>query len=73
MYYLIQMVWLMFAMLDRYNFKELSHVALEKLRADRNIIKEYGFRKRMKKAENRDLLVDLFKRCRNGGCAAADL
>ena len=43
---------------DRYNFKELSHVALEKLRADRTITKEEGFREKMKKADM-DLLLDL--------------
>ena len=45
---------------DRHDSKELRAVALDKLRADRNIINEGGFRKRMKKAENKDLVFNLF-------------
>lgn len=45
---------------DRHNSRELRAVAMDKLRANRNILKEAGFRKRMKKAENQDLLFDLF-------------
>ena len=44
---------------EKHNSKELRAVALEKLRADRKIIKEEGFRERMKKAKNMDLLLDL--------------
>ena len=44
---------------ERHNSKELRAVALDKLRADRNIIKEAGFRQRMKKAPNVDLILDL--------------
>ena len=44
---------------DKHSSKELRAVALEKLRADRKIIKEEGFRERMKKAKNMDLLLDL--------------
>ena len=45
---------------DRHNSKELRDVALDKLRAKRSIINEDGFRKRMKEAENMDILFDLF-------------
>ena len=45
---------------DRHNSKELKDVALDKLRANRDIFKEDGFRTRMKKADNKDLLFDLF-------------
>ena len=44
---------------DRYNSQELRDVALDKLRANKNIVKEAGFRQRMKKAENKDLVFDL--------------
>ena len=44
---------------DRYNSKELRAVAMDKLKADKNILKEAGFRKRMKKAK-KDLIFDLF-------------
>ena len=44
----------------RYNSKELRAVAMDKLRADKNILNEAGFRKRMKKAEDVDLIFDLF-------------
>ena len=43
----------------RYNSKELRALALNKLRADRNILKEAGFRQRMKETENIDLLIDI--------------
>ena len=45
---------------DRHNSKELRAVALEKLRADRKILNEDGFRTRMKKADNKDLIFGLF-------------
>ena len=44
---------------DKHNSKELRTLALDKLRADRNIIKGAGFRQRMKEAPNVDLLLDL--------------
>ena len=44
---------------DIYNSQELKAVALEKLRADRSIIKESGFRERMMKGGNKQLLFDL--------------
>ena len=43
---------------DRHGSKELRAVALGKLRADRNILNEEGFRQRMKKAKN-NLFNDL--------------
>ena len=46
---------------DRYDSKELRAVALDKLRANKNILNEKGFRERMKKAQNMDLLFDIFK------------
>ena len=46
---------------DRYNSKELRDVAMDKLRADKNIVNEKGFRERMAQAENKDLVFDLFK------------
>ena len=44
---------------DIYNSQELKAVALEKLRLDRSIIKESGFRERMMKGGNKQLLFDL--------------
>ena len=46
---------------DRYKSKELRAVAMDKLRADRNIITEDGFKRKMKKASNKDLMFDLIK------------
>ena len=45
---------------DKHNSKELRAVALEKLRANRDIIKEDGFRERMMKSGNKDLIFNLF-------------
>ena len=45
---------------DRYDSKELRAVAMDKLRANRNILNEKGFRKRMTKAEN-NIVFDIFK------------
>ena len=45
---------------ERHNSKELRAVAMDKLRANKNIIKEAGFRKRMKETQNMDLLFDIF-------------
>ena len=44
---------------DRHKSKELRAVALEKLRADRSIMKTDGFRQRMMMAENKNLIFDL--------------
>ena len=44
---------------ERHNSKELRAVALNKLRADRNILNEKGFRQRMTMAENNNLIFDL--------------
>ena len=44
---------------DRHKSKELRAVALEKLRADRSIMKADGFRQRMMMAENKNLIFDL--------------
>lgn len=44
---------------DRHDSKELVAVALGKLRADRNILNEKGFRQRMSTAENKDLVFEL--------------
>ena len=46
---------------DRYNSKELRDVALNKLRANRDIMNEAGFRQRMMMAENKNLIFDLFR------------
>ena len=46
---------------DRHDSKELRAVAMDKLRANKNILNEKGFRERMKKAQNMDLLFDIFK------------
>ena len=45
---------------ERHNSKELRAVAMDKLRANKNIIKEAGFRNRMKETQNMDLLFDIF-------------
>ena len=44
---------------DRHKSRELRAVALDKLRADRSIMKEAGFRQRMMMAENKNLIFDL--------------
>ena len=44
---------------DRHNSRELRAVALDKLRADRSIMKQDGFRQRMMMAENKNLIFDL--------------
>ena len=44
---------------DLHGSTELRTVALDKLRADRNIINEEGFRGRMMKAKNKHLIFDL--------------
>ena len=49
----------MFISAERHNSKKLRALAMDKLRADKNILKEDGFRKRMKKAENKDLIFGL--------------
>ena len=46
---------------DRHNSKELRAVAMDKLRANRNILNEKGFRERMKKAGNQNLIFDVAK------------
>ena len=45
---------------DRHGSQDLKNVALDKIRADREILNDKGFRKKMQEAENKDLLVDLF-------------
>ena len=45
---------------DRHNSEELRKVALGKLRADRSIMKDAGFRERMLMGENKDLIFDVF-------------
>ena len=44
---------------DRHNSKELRAVALDKLRADRNILNEAGFKERLN-AANIDVIIGLF-------------
>ena len=45
---------------DRHGSKDLKNLALDKIRADRRILHDKEFRKRMQEAEDKDLLVDLF-------------
>ena len=45
---------------DRHNSEGLRAVAMDKLRANRNIIKEAGFKQRMKEGQNMDLLFNIF-------------
>ena len=44
---------------DRHNSRELRAVALDKLRADRNILNEAGFKERLN-AANIDVIIGLF-------------
>ena len=45
---------------DRHDSKDLKNVALDKLRADREIINDKGFRKKLQNTENKNILFDLF-------------
>ena len=45
---------------DRHGSEDLKNVALDKIRADREVLNDEGFRKKMKEAENKDLLFDVF-------------
>ena len=45
---------------DRHGSQDLKNVALDKIRADREVLNDEGFRKKMKEAENKDLLFDVF-------------
>ena len=45
---------------DRHNSEGLRAVAMDKLRANRNIIKEAAFKQRMKEGQNMDLLFNIF-------------
>ena len=45
---------------DRHNSQDLKNVALDKIRADREILNDQGFRKKTQEAENKTILFDLF-------------
>ena len=45
---------------DRNGSQDLKNLALDKIRADREVLNDEGFRKKMKEAENKDLLFDVF-------------
>ena len=45
---------------DRYNFKDLKNIALDKLRAKRKIFSYEGFRMKLLENEKNSLLFDLF-------------
>ena len=45
---------------DRHDSKDLKNVALDKLRANREIINDKGFRKKLQNTENKNILFDLF-------------
>ena len=45
---------------DRHDSQDLKNVALDKLRADRDIINDPGFRKKLQNAENKNILFDIF-------------
>ena len=45
---------------DRHDSQDLKNVALDKLRADREIINDPGFRKKLQNAENKNILFDIF-------------
>ena len=45
---------------DRHDSKDLKNVALDKIRADREIINDKGFRKKLQNTENKNILFDLF-------------
>ena len=45
---------------DRHDSKDLKTVALDKIRADREIINDKGFRKKLQNTENKNILFDLF-------------
>ena len=46
---------------DRHDSKELRAVAMDRLRANRDILNEKGFRQRMRKAGKMDLQFEIFK------------
>ena len=50
----------MFISAERHNSKKLRALAMDKLRADKNILNEKGFKQRMKEAQNIDLLFGIF-------------
>ena len=45
---------------DRHDSKDLKNVALDKIRTDKEIINDKGFRKKLQNAENKNILFDLF-------------
>ena len=45
---------------DQYDSQDLKDLALNKLRADRKILNDEGFRRKMDGAENRNIIFDLF-------------
>ena len=45
---------------DRHESKDLKNVALDKIRTNKEIINDKGFRKKLQNAENKNILFDLF-------------
>ena len=45
---------------DRHDSKDLKNVALDKIRTNKEIINDKGFRKKLQNAENKNILFDLF-------------
>ena len=45
---------------DRHDSKDLKNVALDKIRTNKEIINDNGFRKKLQNAENKNILFDLF-------------
>ena len=45
---------------DRHNSTDLKNVALDKLRANKDILNDKKFREKLQKAENKNILFDLF-------------
>ena len=46
---------------DRYNSKDLRALAMDKLKANKNILDEKEFREKMATAENKNLVFEIFK------------
>ena len=44
---------------DRHDSQDLKNVALNKLRADREILNDQEFRKKMQQAENKNIIFDI--------------
>ena len=45
---------------DRHDSQDLKNVALDKLRADREIINDPGFKRKLQNAENKNIIFDIF-------------